>query len=192
MLFKADVLRGIAMGSITVAFRRWRRPSVKAGGSLRSSVGVLGIDEVARIEEDDITEADAKLAGYDSRDHLVADLHRRRDGDLYRIKFHLAGTDPRITLRGDDRLTDQDVEDIKARLVRLDRSSRDGDWTLQTLRLISDKPATRAAELAAEQGQERIIFKRNVRKLKEMGLTESLERGYRLSPRGRAVLRRLN
>lgn len=32
------------------------------------------------------------------------------------------------------------------------------------------------------------LFKRRVRQLKELGLTESLEVGYRLSPRGRAVL----
>jgi hypothetical protein len=31
----------------------------------------------------------------------------------------------------------------------------------------------------------------DVRKLKELGLTESLEVGYRLSPRGRALLARL-
>jgi ribosomal protein S19E (S16A) len=34
-------------------------------------------------------------------------------------------------------------------------------------------------------------FKRRVRQLKELGLTESLEVGYRLSPRGRAVLEHL-
>ena len=35
------------------------------------------------------------------------------------------------------------------------------------------------------------MFKTDVRKLKELGLTESLEVGYRLSPRGEAVLRAL-
>ena len=40
-------------------------------------------------------------------------------------------------------------------------------------------------------GREKPPFKRDVRKLKELGLTESLERGYRLSPRGRAVLERM-
>ncbi len=35
-------------------------------------------------------------------------------------------------------------------------------------------------------------FKVDVRKFKEMGLTESLDVGYRLSPRGRAVLARLD
>jgi hypothetical protein len=36
---------------------------------------------------------------------------------------------------------------------------------------------------------ERQAFKLNVRKLKELGLTESLEVGYRLSPLGEAFLR---
>ena len=39
-------------------------------------------------------------------------------------------------------------------------------------------------------GRERHPFKTDVRKLKELGLTESLEVGYRLSPRGRALLDR--
>ena len=57
--------------------------------------------------------------------------------------------------------------------------------------LISDQPEIRAADLAAGLGRERVPFKRDVRKLKELGLTESLESGYRLSPRGRALLGRL-
>jgi len=50
-------------------------------------------------------------------------------------------------------------------------------------------PRTRAGDLAAGMGMERRALKGNVRKLKELGLTESLEVGYRLSPRGRALLR---
>ena len=45
--------------------------------------------------------------------------------------------------------------------------------------------------LARQVGYERAVFKVKVRALKEMGLTESLEVGYRLSPRGHAVLRAL-
>jgi hypothetical protein len=37
-------------------------------------------------------------------------------------------------------------------------------------------------------GYDRPAFKLDVRKLKRLGLTESLEVGYRLSPRGRAYL----
>jgi hypothetical protein len=58
------------------------------------------------------------------------------------------------------------------------------------LRLIADRPGTRAADLAAELGREKLPFKAEVRKLKELGLTESLQVGYRLSPRGRAYLGR--
>jgi hypothetical protein len=46
-----------------------------------------------------------------------------------------------------------------------------------------------AATLAAALGRERDRFKIDVRKLKALGLTESLEVGYRISPLGRAVLR---
>jgi hypothetical protein len=49
----------------------------------------------------------------------------------------------------------------------------------------------RAGDLAPTQGQEKLTFKRDVRKLKELGLTESLEVGYRLSARGRTVLTHL-
>ena len=38
-------------------------------------------------------------------------------------------------------------------------------------------------ELAEQQGRELHAFKRDVRKRKELGLDESLERGYRVSPR---------
>jgi len=40
-------------------------------------------------------------------------------------------------------------------------------------------------------GLEKEAFKLNVRKLKNLGLTESLGTGYRISPRGRSVLERL-
>jgi hypothetical protein len=56
------------------------------------------------------------------------------------------------------------------------------------LELIAANPERRAGELAAEMGRERLPFKADVRKLKALGLTESLPIGYRLSPRGRALL----
>jgi hypothetical protein len=46
----------------------------------------------------------------------------------------------------------------------------------------------RAPDLAAQLGREKRPFKADVRKLKELGLTESLDVGYRLSPRGKAFL----
>jgi predicted transcriptional regulator len=59
------------------------------------------------------------------------------------------------------------------------------------LKLIREWPARRAPELAEMAGMETTPFKRNIRKLKELGLTESLEVGYRISPRGQAVVKKL-
>ncbi|MDX1390156.1 MAG: hypothetical protein R3344_13265, partial [Acidobacteriota bacterium] len=87
-------------------------------------------------------------------------------------------------------LSNLEREEIGQRLARFDASSRRGPWTERTLSLIRERPATLAATLAAEKGWETAWFKRNVRKLNALGLTESLEVGYRLSPRGSAFLER--
>jgi hypothetical protein len=39
MLFKQSFLAGIEAGTITLAFRHWQRPTVKAGGDRRSPRG---------------------------------------------------------------------------------------------------------------------------------------------------------
>ena len=110
-------------------------------------------------------------------------------GETYRIAFHLAGPDPRIALRADAALTAADRAAIAARLARYDAASRHGPWTEATLRAIAAAPGTRAADLAERLGRDELAkFKTDVRKLKALGLTESLEVGYRLSPRGRAFI----
>jgi hypothetical protein len=188
MLFPASTLRGIEAGEVTLAFRRWQRPTVRTGGTLRTRVGVLAIESVDLIEATEITSADARRAGHADRDALLAALGDRKR-PLYRVRFRLAGPDPRVALRERDDLSPQEVADIDARLARFDGASRRGPWTLRVLDLISRRPATRAPDLALELGRETAPFKADVRKLKELGLTESLEVGYRLSPRGRAFLR---
>jgi hypothetical protein len=52
----------------------------------------------------------------------------------------------------------------------------------------AEQPGVRAPDLAAGFGMETRPFKLRVRRLNELGLTESLRIGYRLSPRGEAVL----
>ncbi len=192
MLLKRDTLEGIAEARITLAFRRWKRPTVRTGGELRTAIGVLAIDAVDAIKEADITDEDARLAGYPARAALTAELNRRPEGGLYRVALHLAGDDPRAALREQDALDEDVVATIAARLDRFDRSSRHGPWTETVLRLIADRPGVRAPDLAASLGRDTQRFKRDVRKLKELGLTESLETGYRLSPRGRAWLAALD
>jgi hypothetical protein len=141
-----------------------------------------------KIDAAQITETDARKAGYPGKRALDEQLAKRGDAQLYRIAFELGGTDPRITLRQDDQPTDQDLDTITKRLARMDAHATNGPWTRQTLDLIANNPGTRAADLAPQLQQERLPFKANVRKLKELGLTISLERGYRLSPRGEAYL----
>jgi hypothetical protein len=111
-------------------------------------------------------------------------------GRIYRIRLRVVGPDPRVALR--DQLPDAaDLAGIQRRLERLDRASSHGPWTLAVLRAIAANPERRAGDLAAGLGRPRLPFKVDVRKLKELGLTESLPIGYRLSPRGRAVLAHL-
>jgi hypothetical protein len=185
MLFRAADLAAIAAGEVTVAFRRWKRPMVKAGGSQVTPVGVIAFDRVERVDE--ITPVDARRAGF-ADPEAAGEMLRRREGDLYRIELRVAGPDPRIALREDVALDAANRAQIAARLERLDRASTHGPWTDATLRAIAAAPGVRAADLAASLGRERLPFKADVRKLKALGLTESLEVGYRLSPRGRAWL----
>lgn len=191
MLFRKAALDGIAAGRITLAFRRWRRPTVSQGGTLRSRVGVLSIDVVSVVRLRDISAADAKRAGFDSLSALRAELDKRDEGQLYRIEFHLASEDPRIALRQQDALDAAEIDALVERLARFDASSTSGPWTRQVLQMIADEPGRRAPDFAERMGLDVPTFKRQVRKLKELGLTESLLVGYRLSPRGRALFERL-
>ena len=190
MLIKRRFLDGIVDGSVDLQFRRWRRPMVKVGGTMRTAVGVLEVVAVDVVQADRTTARHARRAGHDSVDDLLAQ-DRGREGELYRIRLRYVGEDPRIALREDAVLDAETLADIAARLARLDRASARGPWTRQVLQLIADRPVTLAAMLAESIGRDRDSFKLDVRKLKNLGLTESLQTGYRISPRGVAVLRHL-
>ena len=114
-------------------------------------------------------------------------LAHRTDRPVCRVGLRYAGADPREALR-EQLPTADEVGRIRARLDRLDAASRHGPWTRASLELIDRSPGVRAPDLAAQLGRETQDFKTDVRKLKELGLTESLAIGYRLSPRGEAVL----
>src|SRR3546814_11690556 len=76
-----------------------------------------------------------------------------------------------------------EITQILAGLERLDRASPIGPWTFDTLRIIDANPEVRAPDLAAELGRPTPELKRDVRKLKERGLTESLAIGDRTRTR---------
>jgi len=187
MLIKDDVLEKIKSGEITILFRRWSRPGAKAGGSQMTQGGVVGIDSVEVIAEGDVTDLDAREAGYASAADLLAHLNYR-DDDIYRIGVYWAGEDPRKALRESADLGEVELNEVIAKLEKLDKNSKRGAWTQQYLQLIQDMPNTYSGILADYLGISIPDFKPWVRKLKALGLTESLSPGYRLSPRGEKVL----
>ncbi len=191
MLLKQATLAGIAAGTIKGAYRRWRRPLVRTGSTFRTSIGVIAVEHIEPTTLDAITGRGVRSAGYPSRAALIADLARRGQGEVYWIRLRLVGDDPRVALRKRRRWTKDELAEVKKRLARFDAAKRGGPWVVDTLRLIAAHPGVRAADLAAQSGCETLAFKVRVRRLKELGITESLEVGYRLSPRGAALLRHL-
>ncbi|WP_237306967.1 hypothetical protein [Streptomyces alboflavus] len=188
VLFTQDALAKIAAGDADLAFRRWVRPAVRPGTQLRTAVGVLAVDAVDAVEESAVSDRDARRAGYADRASLLADQRPGADRTLYRVTLRHVGTDPRIGLREDTDLSAADLDAVATSLARLDARGGHGPWTTATLEIVAAHPAVRAADLAARLGRETLPFKADVRKLKDRGLTESLDVGYRLSPRGRLVL----
>ena len=191
MLFPRKTLAAIRDGNVDLAFRRWERARVRPGTRLRTAVGVLEVARVEVVERSAIGADEARRAGFDSRDDLLAMLDERAPGEIHRIELRYAGPVPRIELRDRADLSEAELDEIAGRLKRLDQASRHGPWTRAVLELIAAHPEVRAEELAGTMGREKLPFKRDVRKLKELGLTESLSPGYRLSPRGEAVLKAL-
>jgi len=190
MLLPPKVAHGVADGSVTLAFRRWRKQDVRVGSAFRTVSGVVRVDEVAVVDPAAITDEEAVAAGWPDADRLRRQLDKVLEGDTYRVTLSWAGPDPRVALRESAELSDDDVAAIDAKLDRLDRASSHGPWTMVTLDIIRRRPHTRAPDLAAELGRERDPFKIDVRKLKNLGLTRSFEVGYDVSPRGVAYLER--
>jgi hypothetical protein len=190
MRFTADTHAGLADGSITVTFRNWKRPQAKVGGCYRVGPVTLEVDSIERVGVDTITKAEARRAGEADVAGVLRRLGPVDGGIVWRIAFHQVATvpDPRAVLAADADLAAADVDSVASRLDRLDRASTHGPWTRAVLALIGENPGVVSTELAATLGRERFAFKADVRKLKALGLTESLLVGYQLSPRGRAVL----
>lgn len=189
MLFSASAWPGLADGSITVTFRTWSKPQAKVGGRYRVAGMLLEATAVSEVRVSVLTDDDALAAGEAS---LVTLLKRLKsptaDSTVWRVDLRYVGIDDRIEQRIIDELTDDDIAAMRIRLDRLDRGAGK-PWTRVTLQLIEKYPGVVSTALARHTGQERPDFKINVRKLKEMGLTESLSVGYQLSPRGVALLR---
>ena len=187
MLIDRATAQGIADGTVTLAFRRWDSPRMRPGSRQRTGAGVVEVVSVEEVDPASLTEDDARAAGVASLARLHRLLDRRPGAAVYRMRVRWAGPDPRVALRAQATLSDDDRRALDQRLHRLD-AARAAPWTREVLRLIADRPGVRAPDLAAGLGRETLAFKRDVRTLKELGLTHSLEVGYELSPRGSAYL----
>jgi hypothetical protein len=188
VLLNRDTAEGIANGSITLVLRRWDAPRAKPGGTQRTVAGTIRVDSVTEHPGSyRVTAAQARAAGYPDAKTAQKELDRRPARHTYVIAVSYLAPDERPELAADDRLSAADVEAITARLDRWDAAST--PWTRRYLKMIGDNEAVRAPDLAARVGLDVPRFKRRVRQLKGLGLTISLDVGYRLSPRGRAYLR---
>jgi biotin operon repressor len=187
--FEPRLRQGLHDGSITVALRRWRRSQVVVGRKYRTGQGMVLAEAVDVITPADITPALAHAAGFPDLQSAVADLRGDPDLPLYCVRFRpLEAPDPRDELASTATLTEDEATAIAARLARMDVASKRGPWTLAVLRQIAERPAVVSTQLAETLDWDRADFKLHVRRLKELGLTISLDVGYRLSPRGAAYL----
>ena len=189
MLIKLEVLEAIKSGEIDLQFRRWKRRSVKPGGTLKTRVGVLSIGEITPIEPQDVTDTDAKRAGFADVPDFLAWLDTMKPGTLDRIEVAYLGEDPRIALRNNADLSGDELTELAGKLDKTDQRRGEPDWSRHAMQLVKDNPGRLAEELAHEMGMEKKPFKIRIRALKALGLTESLEIGYRLSPRGERLHR---
>ncbi|MRG44622.1 ASCH domain-containing protein [Chitinophaga sp. SYP-B3965] len=182
MLFKQDQLEGIKAGTVSLAFRKWNKASVKKGSLLKTAIGVVEIKAIAIVNG--VTDKEAQQAGYKNAAELMKTFTRYPDGDLYKIKVGYYSEDPRIALREKPSLTAEEFAVLKNKLERL------GEWTKEILLLIKTHPRLRAADLAILSGREKDWLKLNVRKLKNLGLTISYHPGYEISPLGKYFLKK--
>ncbi|MBD0863300.1 hypothetical protein IA539_19190 [Gordonia sp. zg691] len=190
MLLTAAVVRGVADGTVDLAFRRWGQPRIRPGSSFIALTYVIEVTSLARVDPSRISALEARRAGFEDADAVRATLCVNTHNPTYRIGLRCIGEDPRIALRADDDLSDDDVDGIRKRLDRLDARSKHGAWTREVLDAIARRPGVVSTELAAELGRDRAAVKLDVTKLKTLGLTESLPIGYELSPRAVEFLRR--
>lgn len=191
LLFQKRFHQGLVLGTVRLTFRRWDKARVRVGGRYRvHPIGVVEVDAVERVAFKDITEADAKLSGFDTlaqfrtyvKEAPAAEGQKLTPtSEFYKVTLHHGGDGDRVEIALDTNLSAEDVAAIQKRLQRFDEPT---PWTRKVLEQIRAQPRVAASKLAAVFGRETEPFKIDVRRLKKLGLTQSFEVGYELSPRG--------
>lgn len=190
MLFKKEFKEGIRAGRITRSYRVWKRPQARSGNRYNLAPdGVIEVTAMTRVPVKSLTNSDAMQAGFADRDALLDYLNAPTGESIYRVEFYYVGPgsvrSPETTP-----LDTAALSQLRSKLAAMDQ--REGtSWTLETLELIEQQPGTRAAVLAEVFDWQTPRFKTQVRKLKALGLTLSLETGYTLTSRGNQLLTHL-
>lgn len=182
MLFKQTHLIGIKSGKISLAFRRWKKLSVKENSEVKTAIGIVRIGKVTAVNLSAITQKDAVAAGFEQLSDLLTLLKSVPEGNVYKIAVQYHAEDPRISLREQTVLTAEAFELLHTKLARLDQYSKQGAWTMKLLKIIKESPKLKAADLAVKTGMEKDWLKLHARKLKNLGLTISHDPGYTISP----------
>ncbi len=190
MLFNTQHLSGIRDGSITLAFRKWKKLSVKKGSLIKTAIGLVKIISISPTNASEITSREAAKAGFASLEELLKLLATIPAGTIYKIRLAYHSPDPRIALRSRATITNDEFETLKTKLDRLDTYSKEGSWTRETLKTIQKHPRLKAAELARLLSKQKDWLKINIRKLKNLGLTISHDPGYEIAPLGKAFLKK--
>ncbi len=192
MLFKADLHERIRSGEIGCTVRIWQSPHVKLGGRYALGAGAVVVDKIHEASLDDITPALARKCGFPSLVELLKIAKHGAGERVFVIDFHYDAQGGTRARPETGAVSAGQLAVLVRRLEAMDRRSEIGAWTVATLRAIEARPGVLAAKLARSFGRPRDEFKRDVRKLKNLGLTLSLEIGYRLTPKGEALLASLD
>ncbi|MCZ6709378.1 MAG: hypothetical protein O7B25_03355, partial [Gammaproteobacteria bacterium] len=187
MQFTKDFKEAIRAGRVSCSFRTWKAPQAKVGG--RYNLHPAGAIEVTALRQIRFADADhrqVEQSGFADTEALRAYLNVDDNDLVYLVEFRYLGE---VTVRVPPRqkLNAEQGRSLADKLTRMDRRSSRGPWAHRTLALIYQQPGTRAADLASVLGWDTAPFKVNVRKLKHLGLTLSLDTGYRLTDRGVTV-----
>ncbi|UYO00602.1 MAG: hypothetical protein KIT02_05140 [Devosia sp.] len=92
MLLKRDLLELIKAGKVDLIFRRWNRPTVKPGGTLKTKVGLLAIRSITDMSPDDVTDGEARRAGFMDAGEFHHWLGTMKQGNLFqRIEVGFIG-----------------------------------------------------------------------------------------------------
>ncbi len=140
MLIKDIHLRGIADGSVSVAFRKWKKSAVKEGILLKTPIGLVKVEKIEKIDQKDITEEDVRAAGYEKLEEVIKSFYKSAEGQIYRIELKYHGEDPRIKLRENVGISVEEMGGILEKLERYDKFSKQGNWTETVLRAIGENP----------------------------------------------------